>query len=247
MVDRFADFGYLGNNDLVKSDVGEHVEASVSDVDASTRERVMSWIMEKGTATATDLALYLELTPAAVRRHLAALTAKGLISTRDRPNHGPRGRGRPAKVYVATDAGRAEFSQAYDTLAIEVLEHLRRIGGEEAVASFAKERFSRIEVRYRELMSATPGLSESEALAQVLSEDGFMAALLPIHTGEQLCQHHCPVAAVASRFPELCAAETEVFGRLLHSHVQRLATIAHGDGVCTTHIPFPVMIEEKPS
>ncbi|MFW6188461.1 MAG: transcriptional regulator, partial [Actinomycetota bacterium] len=26
-------------------------------------------------------------------------------------------------------------------------------------------------------------------------------------------------------------------GRLLGTHVQRLATIAHGDGVCTTHIP----------
>ena len=40
--------------------------------------------------------------------------------------------------------------------------------------------------------------------------------------------------------PELCAAETRVFARLLDSHVQRLATIAHGDGVCTTHIPRPV-------
>ena len=32
-------------------------------------------------------------------------------------------------------------------------------------------------------------------------------------------------------------AETEVFARLLGTHVQRLATIAHGDGVCTTYIP----------
>ena len=32
-------------------------------------------------------------------------------------------------------------------------------------------------------------------------------------------------------------AETEVFSRLLGRPVQRLATIAHGDGVCTTHVP----------
>jgi len=57
--------------------------------------------------------------------------------------------------------------------------------------------------------------------------------------GEQLCQHHCPVAHVAEQFPQLCEAETEVFSRLLGKHVQRLATIAHGDGVCTTHIPGP--------
>jgi predicted ArsR family transcriptional regulator len=42
---------------------------------------------------------------------------------------------------------------------------------------------------------------------------------------------------VAEQFPELCEAETEVFARLLGTHVQRLATIAHGDGVCTTYIP----------
>ena len=54
--------------------------------------------------------------------------------------------------------------------------------------------------------------------------------------GEQLCQHHCPVAHVAAEFPQLCEAETEAFGRLLGTPVQRLATIAHGDGICTTHV-----------
>jgi hypothetical protein len=34
----------------------------------------------------------------------------------------------------------------------------------------------------------------------------------------------------------LCEAETEAFGRLLGTPVQRLATIAHGDGICTTHV-----------
>ena len=38
----------------------------------------------------------------------------------------------------------------------------------------------------------------------------------------------------------LCEIETQLFASLLGSHVQRLATIAHGDGVCTTHIPTPL-------
>jgi hypothetical protein len=41
---------------------------------------------------------------------------------------------------------------------------------------------------------------------------------------------------VAAEFPQLCEAETEAFARLLGTPVQRLATIAHGDGVCTTHV-----------
>ena len=58
-----------------------------------------------------------------------------------------------------------------------------------------------------------------------------------VSSGEQLCQHHCPVAHVAAEFPVLCEAETAVISRLVGTHVQRLATIAHGDGICTTHIP----------
>ncbi len=45
------------------------------------------------------------------------------------------------------------------------------------------------------------------------------------------------MAHVAEQFPQLCEAETEAFAKLLGTHVQRLATIAHGDGVCTTFIP----------
>ena len=83
------------------------------------------------------------------------------------------------------------------------------------------------------------------ALAEALSADGYAASAGPAPVigglaaggpGEQLCQHHCPVAHVAAEFPQLCEAETEAFGRLLGTPVQRLATIAHGDGICTTHV-----------
>ena len=74
-------------------------------------------------------------------------------------------------------------------------------------------------------------------LADALTSDGYVASVQPSVAGEQLCQHHCPVAHVAERFPQLCEAETEAFARLIGGPVQRLATIAHGDGVCTTHIP----------
>ena len=70
-----------------------------------------------------------------------------------------------------------------------------------------------------------------------LREAGFAASVSESPMGEQLCQQHCPVAHVAHEFPQLCEAETEAISRVLGRHVQRLATIAHGDGVCTTSIP----------
>jgi predicted ArsR family transcriptional regulator len=80
-------------------------------------------------------------------------------------------------------------------------------------------------------------LARAEALANALTAEGYAANASVIASGGQLCQHHCPVAHVAAEFPQLCEAETQVISRLVGTHVQRLATIAHGDGVCTTHIP----------
>jgi predicted ArsR family transcriptional regulator len=84
--------------------------------------------------------------------------------------------------------------------------------------------------------------ARTEALAHALAEDGYAASSRPVRgpagdVGIQLCQGHCPVQHVAARFPQLCDAETEVFSRLLGVHVQRLATLARGAHVCTTHVP----------
>lgn len=206
--------------------------------EATTRDRVARSILEQGPSTAAELAERLDLTPAAVRRHLAALIESGHLEARDQRVYGQRGRGRPAKVFCLTDAGRSEFYQAYDQLAIAALEFLRAEGGQQAITAFADQVME--EVRRRFTAEGAEYGSPADALAEVLNEQGYVATLKPVATGTQLCQYHCPVAHVARAFPELCAAETRVFSELLGSHVQRLATIAHGDGVCTTHIPHPV-------
>jgi hypothetical protein len=43
-------------------------------------------------------------------------------------------------------------------------------------------------------------------------------------------------------YPRLCEAETEAFGRLPGAPVQRLATIARGDGICTAHVTAPSLV-----
>lgn len=211
-------------------------EAAAQD-DASTRQRVLQSIMKHGPSTATELADRLELTPAAIRRHLAGLVERGDLDSREQRVYGHRGRGRPAKVFVLTDTGRESFHQAYDDLAIAALVQLTQTLGADALDQLARTRIAQVETRYRELRAAEPTGSPVDALAAALSDDGYVASTKPALAGEQLCQHHCPVAHVAQHFPQLCEAETKLFSQLLGVHVQRLATIAHGDGVCTTHVP----------
>lgn len=213
-----------------------------STLEVGTRNRVVRTILENGPTTAAVLADGLGLTPAAVRRHLDALVAEGLIEEREPRAAATRGRGRPARLFAVTDAGRDSFDQAYDDLAAGALRFVEQHGGREAVADFARQRVAELEARYRPGVEAAPEGGRAQALAEALSGDGYAAtirAAVAGHAGEQLCQHHCPVAHVAEKYPELCEAETEVFARLLGTHVQRLATIAHGDGVCTTYVPAP--------
>ncbi|NML49774.1 transcriptional regulator [Streptomyces sp. R302] len=204
----------------------------------STRNRVARSILDHGPSTVADLAERLGLTQAAVRRHLDALVAEQVVEAREKRVYGARTRGRPAKVFALTDGGRDAFDQSYDSLAVEALRWIERnAGGEAAVAAFARDRIEAQAENYREAVESVEPERRAEALAKALTADGYAATARNAPVGEQLCQHHCPVAHVAEQYPQLCEAETEIFSRLLGTHVQRLATIAHGDGVCTTFIP----------
>jgi len=198
-------------------------------------------ILERGPQCAANIAEALQLSPAAIRRHLDALEAEGLVTEGRARQTGQRGRGRPARAYALTDAGRSAFPHAYDDLATTALRYLRDTGGAEAVAAFAEHRATDLADLLRaDVVAAGPSASNAtraEAMAGALSSHGYAATTETAAAGTQICQHHCPVAHVAAEFPQLCEAETRAFENVLGTYVQRLATIAHGDGVCTTHVP----------
>jgi predicted ArsR family transcriptional regulator len=219
-----------------------------------TRARIARLILENGPITAAGLSTRTGLTPAAVRRHLDNLLTGGMIEVRTTRRPASRGRGRPAKLFAITDQGRSAFEHAYDDLAASALRFLAEAAGPAAVAEFARRQVAELERRYGPVMAAAPAGEKVKALAEALSADGYAASAIGAPTGsnnpassagEQLCQHHCPVAHVAAEFPQLYEAETKAFGKLLSTPVQRLATIAHGDGICTTHVTAPELVHTK--
>ena len=203
--------------------------------DIRTRDAIARSILENGPSTASTLSKRLALTPAGIRRHLDLLVADGVLEARDPRVGSTRGRGRPSKVFLMTDEGRSQFEHSYDDLAVAALKFMAAHSGDHLVTAFAESRAEDIERK------ATPYLAKRakkiDALATFLTEQGYAASVEKRGTGEEICQHHCPIAHVAAQYPQLCEAETQAFSRLLGTHVQRLATIAHGDGVCTTYIP----------
>ncbi|HET8600235.1 MAG TPA: crosslink repair DNA glycosylase YcaQ family protein [Segeticoccus sp.] len=212
-----------------------------------TRDRVRSAVSEHGPVSAAAIAESLGLTPAAVRRHLDALAEEGTIEEHELAS-GPRGRGRPARAYVLSEAGHRSMQSTYDGVATAALRFLAQRAGEDAVEAFARERVAELEERLAAALADvedTPD-ARTRALVRALSEEGYAASARPVGqgtplTGVQLCQGHCPIKDVATQFPQFCEAETDALSRLLGVHVQRLATLAHGDHVCTTFVPTPVV------
>jgi predicted ArsR family transcriptional regulator len=215
--------------------------------EGGTRRAVARLLMEQGPCPAAAVAAELALSAPAVRRHLDALLDAGEAEVRDAPRRGPRGRGRPARQYLLTDAGRARFGHGYDDLAVSALRYLAEYGGESAVRGFADQRTVELLGPADRTAGAGSVGDRVAALARVLAARGYAAQIREVgpasaaggsRPGIQLCQHHCPVAHVAAEFPELCEAETRAFAELLGTHVQRLSTIARGGAACTTHVPL---------
>ncbi len=203
--------------------------------EVGTRNAVARSILENGPSTAVAIGERLSLTPAGVRRHLDLLIEDGILEAREPHVALTRGRGRPSKVFVMTDEGREKFEHSYDDLAVAALRFISAREGEHLISEFAQSRADEISRKAVPILAKAK--NKSAALADFLTEEGYASTIQAHGQGEELCQHHCPIAHVASEFPQLCEAETELFSKLLGTHVQRLATIAHGDGVCTTFIP----------
>ncbi len=236
----------------VRSELRHNIVVKLATPELKTREVIARSILENGPSTALALAERLGITPAGIRRHLDALLDDGIIEAREPRSAANVGRGRPSKVFVMTDKGRTSFEHSYDDLAISALRFIAQEespnNGVRSVSAFARARADEMERKFRSSTSLKKGKSSDtsgslsgpvsvDALADFLTGEGYAANAHNVPIGIELCQHHCPIAHVAAEFPQLCEMETEVFAKILGTHVQRLATIAHGDGVCTTVIP----------
>ncbi len=209
--------------------------------ETGTRQTVLDLIVEKGPVTSGVIAGILSLTTAAVRRHITTLEESGDIAEHDVPTLQPRGRGRPPRYYVATGSGREQLSDGHSDLAVKAIRFLSTVAGPQAIEDFAAARSREIERTYLPIVNeagSDPRL-RARALADALTADGYAASVRSVGDGDfaiQLCQGHCPIERVAQAFPVLCEAETTAFGKVLGVHVQRLATLAQGEHVCTTVI-----------
>ena len=195
-----------------------------------TRERVLETLRRHGPLTAADLARRFRLSCTALRLQLSGLVDEGVVrSVETRAS-----RGRPARVYDLTPAARNCFPDRAGPLAIEVLAEVEALGGRDLVVRALESRARRITKAY---MAEVEGKGRDErvrVVARLRDREGYAAEAVLDSGGRPVgvVERHCPIAAMAERWPEICALEEELIRRTLGDGVVREEHLLSGGRCC---------------
>ena len=193
--------------------------------------------------TAKELAAKLGLSLNATRHHIRELEADGLLVY----EREQRGVGAPVFVYRLSRQGEALFPRRYEQTLTELLDHVVEREGRDGAVRLLERHFDQLQ---RKLTLELEGVSASRRLAvvaQVLSQEGFMAESEGGGEGGTLREHNCALRSVAERFPELCAAERRVLAEVLAAEVERRTHLLGGCAACEYHVQFTPMPEQNGS
>ncbi len=201
-----------------------------------TRRTLLDLLKREGPREASRLASSLGVTPTAVRQHLAALRLERLVEERSVR----RGRGRPAKLWRLTPEADRVFPDAHAELTVGVIRAAREALGEEGLTRILRERAKRQTEAYRSAIPRSAPLTQRvRALERLRTGEGYMAETRRDKDGSLLlCENHCPICVAATSCQGLCAAELDVFRKVLGPGVviERIEHILGGARRCAYRI-----------
>jgi DeoR family suf operon transcriptional repressor len=200
-----------------------------------TRKSIISLLKTRNQATVAELADAVELSPIAVRHHLSALQAEGLIVAQE-VRHGI---GRPYHVYRLTQAGHELFPQKYVRLTGRLLEELKATLAPQAIEQLFTHMASGLAAEVSARVASLPLEHKLAALVEALGEEGFVARWEREKSGAgyRLTEVSCPYLHIGQSHPEVCQFDMQLVTSVLNAHIERTTCMINGDAHCTFHIP----------
>ena len=201
-----------------------------------TRRAITNLLKQEGPLEATALAVPLKISAMAVRQHLYALQAEGLVTYQE----DPRPMGRPAKLWQLTPAADRLFPEGYAELTLSLLTAMNEVFGEPGLTKLLVERTRQQIVGYGEQLAHQKTLvARLEKLAALRTDEGYMAEVQSLEDGWfLLIENHCPICAAANACTGLCGSELEVFQAVLGEAVtvERTEHILAGERRCAYRV-----------
>lgn len=207
------------------------------------RSSILFQLKRCQATTARQLAEALRVSLNAVRHHLKELESEALVQSERRP----QGVGAPAFVYRLTAAAEALFPRRYESTLNQLLDHVVRQEGRAAAVAVLRSRYENLAGQLRvELRGASPA-ERLQAVARLLSDEGYMAEADGSASECVLVEHNCAIQGVAERFPEICAAEARFLSEVLGAQVDRREHILSGCSACEYRVKFNPVDDQSAS
>lgn len=196
-----------------------------------SQARILEELKRSGAGTIQALAERLGLSVETVRTHLKGLAAKDLVERRGQRKGGP---GRPEIIYGLTENADSLFPGREGEILQELARFLEDEGYGELVGRFLEARMAERLESAHERLEGLEGDDRLEAVAEILSEEGFMARVdEDEETGEvllRLC--NCPVRDLVAATKAPCREELGFVRKLLDAQLRRVSYIPSGDPAC---------------
>ncbi len=189
-----------------------------------SQDRIIDRLKTRGPQSVKILSKQLAMTTMGVRQHLADLETRGLVLQTQEER---QTRGRPVHLWKLSKSGHNRFPDSHAQTALELIDVIRSSLGEESLNQLIDSRSEKVEASYRaQLDAAAPELQQRiERLAQLRSEEGYMAEVRLLPDGWMLIENHCPICSAAASCQQFCKSELEIFQRLFENE----ATVARTD------------------
>ncbi len=177
-----------------------------------TKDKVLYLLKTRGESTSAFLAKQLSLTSMGARQQLLKLSESGLITSYIKS----QGVGRPGRFWHLTEKGQSRFPDRHADLTLDLLTSIDSIFGENALDKLISQREKESKERYQtRLKNEKTAQGKIEVLAQIRTEEGYMAEVEICGDHILLLENHCPICAAATQCQNFCRSELELFQELL--------------------------------
>lgn len=189
----------------------------------SSKRAILDLLKRQGPSDASSLAQNLGITAMAVRQHLYALEADGLVAFKAAPALG--GRGRPSKLWQIERAADGAFPDAHAELSVELIGNIKSVFGERGLDKLIEKQTEHQIAAYRAALATASSLKDKvKRLVRLRSEAGYMAEMSVDGDGFLLVENHCPICRAAAACTGLCRQELQVFQAALGREVAIVRT-----------------------
>lgn len=210
---------------------------------SKSQQQIMHGLKTRGAQSVKILSTQLTMTTMGVRQHLADLEQKGYVT---QTREAKQTRGRPVHLWKLSAKGHGQFPDSHSQVTLELIDVIRNTLGEDSLNQLIDKRSEHIQAQYQHALDNAGNelQSQIDCLAQLRSDEGYMAEVRLLPDGWLLIENHCPICAAAKQCQQFCKSELAMFQQLLGgiASVSRIDYLLDGARRCAYKITDAVNI-----